>query len=170
MTPSECKKSEKNYKLFPIITFNNNNFMTGEVKYQIKELESKAIYCFCVKDFSHDDLLFKIRKLYKSICNNDMYSKMYESGMYGISICTEYEYKYYVGSEIYFDNTERITIEAGKYVVFEVGSGEQSDIVKTYEFVYNRWLKSTNYEILDKPEIEFYEKNNCYIYFKIKDK
>lgn len=170
MTPSECKKSEKSYKLFPIITFNNNNFMTGEVKYQIKELESKVIYCFCVKDFSRDDLLFKIRKLYKSISNNDMYSKMYESGMYGISICTEDEYKYYVGSEIYFDNTERITIEAGKYVVFEVGSGEQSDIVKTYEFVYNRWLKSTNYEILDKPEIEFYEKNNCYIYFKIKDK
>lgn len=170
MTPSECKKSEKNYKLFPIITFNNDNFITDEVNYQIKELKSKTIYCFGVKAYSHDDLLFKIRKLYKSISDSNIRSILYESGMYGISICTEDGYKYYVGSEIYFDNTEKITIEDGKYAVFEVGSEEQKDIVKIYEFVYNRWLKSTNYEILDKPEIEFYENNNCFIYFKIKDK
>lgn len=170
MTPSECRKSGKNYKLFPIITFNDNNFITDEVNYQIKELKSKNIYCFGVKAYSYDDLLFKIRELYNSISDSNIRSKLYESGMYGISICTEDEYKYYVGSEIYFDKTEKITIEKGKYAVFEVGSEEQKDIVKTYEFVYGRWLKSTNYEILDKPEIEFYQNNNCFIYFKIKDK
>ena len=170
MTPSECKKSEKSYKLFPIATFNNNNYINDEVNYQIKEMKSKTIYCFGVSACSHDDLLFKIRKLYKSIDNNNIRSKLYKSGMYGIYMCTKDEYKYYVGSEIYLDNTEKIIIEDGKYAVFEVGSEEQKDIVKTYELVYNRWLKSTNYEILDKPEIEFYENNNCFIYFKIKDK
>ena len=90
--------------------------------------------------------------------------------MYGISICDDNKYVYYVGSELKLDNTEPIIINKGKYAVFEVGNEEQKDIVKVYDFVYSRWLKSTNYEILDKPEIELYENDKFYIYIPIKDK
>ena len=170
MTPSECRKSDDDYKLFLILTFNNDNFINTEIKYRIRELKQKTLYCIGVKACLHDDLLFRIRELYRTICNNNMYSKLYEAGLYGISICTANGYQYYVGSEIYFDNAQELTIEAGKYAVFEAGSENQNDIVKVYGFVYNKWVKSTDYEILEKPKIEFYKNNNCYIYFRIKDK
>lgn len=170
MTPKECREGEKNYKLFPIMKFSNNNFVSNEVHYTVKEIEEKALYCFGVHASLHDDLLFRIRSLYKKIQNNGIRSKFDKVGMYGISIYEDDEYKYYVGSELKLDNTEKIVIEKGKYVIFEVGSDNQDDIVEVYNFVYNTWIKSTNYEMLDKPEIEFYSENNCYIYFKVKDK
>lgn len=169
MTPTECKKNKKNYKLFPIIKFNNNS-INSEVNYEIKDIEEKVLYCFETKAKLYDDFLFKIRELYEKINHNDIYAKFNKVGMYGISTFENNEYTYYVGSELKLDNTKKIIIEKGKYAVFEAGTNHQDDIVRVYDFVYNTWIISTNYEIMDKPEIELYDDNNCFIYFKIKDK
>lgn len=170
VTPTECRSNLEHYTLFPIIEFHNHNDMYDELNYEIKEIQEKKLYCYGVSARIHDDLLFKIRALYNKIENNGIRQKFDKVGMYGISICKDNKYEYYVGSELKLDNTKTIIINKGKYAVFEVGNEEQKDIVKVYDFVYNRWIKSTNYEILDKPEIEFYENNNCYIYIPIKDK
>lgn len=170
MTPTECRKSNKNYKLFPIIELHSDNNIFEELNYEIKEIEEKTLYFFAVTANIHEDLLYKIRKLYNKLKDNNIYDKLTDKGMYGIYICEKNLYKYYVGSELKLAGTEKIIIEKGKYAIFDVGSNEQKDIVKTYNIVYNRWLKSTNYELLNKPTIEYYENNNYYLYFQIKDK
>lgn len=170
MTPTECRNSNKSYKLLPIIEFHKENNICDELKYEIREIEEKTLYCFGVKAKEHEDLLYKIRELYKSLKSQNVYNKIKSMGMYGISICKKDGYEYYVGSELKLQNTQDIKVEKGKYAIFEVGSDEQKDIVKTYDFVYSKWLKSTNYELLNKPEIECYENDNCYLYFQIKDK
>lgn len=169
-TPTECRNSSKSFQLLPVIEFHNDNNMYGELKYTIKEIEEKKVYCLGVEADEYDDFLFEIRKLYKEIKNNGIRDKFYEKGMYGIFLSNDDKYRYYVGSESKVENTELITITKGNYAIFEVGSEEQEDIVKTYRLIYGRWKKSTNYEILTKPEIEFYKDNNCYIYIPIKDK
>lgn len=169
ITPTECRESKGEYKLFPIIKFSNSNILV-ELNYEIKNIDDKVLYCFGVSAVEHQDLLYKIRKLYKTLQNNDIYKKMLAKGLYGVSICEQNLYKYYVGSELKQKGTKIITIPNGKYAIFNVGTDEQKDIVSTYNSIYNEWLKSTNYKVLDKPEIEVYEKDNCYIYIPIKDK
>ena len=72
-----------------------------------------------------------------------------------------------VGCKIKYKNTEKFVIPKGKYVIFNVGSREQKDIVKTDNLIYSRWLPSTNYNIMEDMHIELYTENNCYIYIPI---
>lgn len=169
ITPSQCRKSDRYFKLFPICQFDNYSH-NDDVIYEIKQIESKKIYCFSVKAVNHDDLLFKIRELYKYISDNGIRDIYDHYGMYGISISKNGLYEYFVGSEIKLDNAKELVIDKGKYAIFEVGNVNQNEIVKVYNFVYNKWLKSTNYNVIDKPEIEFYDKDNCYLYIPIEDK
>ncbi len=170
MTPSECKTTNIEYKQFPIITFNNNNNTCEEFKYEIKDIDKIELYCVETSAKTHDDLLYNIRKLYSDIEDNGLYKKFNENGMYGISICKENEYLYYIGSEKEYKNTIQLTIPSGKYAIFSVGSREQKDIVKKEKKIYAQWLQSTNYNIDHEFNLELYTKDNCYLYIKIKDK
>lgn len=169
ITPSECRKITKKYKVFPVIEFKDDNIYK-EFNYEIKEINKKTIYCFKVEAKQHDDLLYKIRQLYKDIRSNGIRDIFDKNGMYGISIYLGDKYEYYVGSEVNLSNTKKVIIEKGKYAVFEVGKIDQQEINKVYDYIYKTWLKSTKYEPLEKPEIEVYENNNCFIYIPIKDK
>lgn len=169
ITPNECKKSNENYKIFPIIKF-DNNISYKELNYEIKEIDEKNVYCLKVSAKRHDDLLFKIRELYTEIKNNGLHKKFNEIGMYGISLENDNERIYYVGSEKQYDGTEKFVIPKGKYAIFNVGSREQSDIIKTERTIYNQWLPSTDYKIDDSFDFELYVENNCYIYIPIKGK
>ena len=166
ITPSECKTSNKQFKLFPILKFNyNNNY--GELDYEIKEIDNIEIYCKKVVSDRHDDSLYNIRKLYKEIKKNGLHKKFNEVGQYGVSFHRENEYIYLVGCKIKYENTEKFVIPKSKYVIFNVGSREQKDIVKTDNLIYSRWLPSTNYNIMEDMHIELYTENNCYIYIPI---
>lgn len=167
ITPTECRKNERQYKVFPIIEFSDNTYK--EFNYEIKNIKKKIVYCFGVEAVEHDDLLYKIRELYKEIDENGIRKKFDKNGMYGISIYLNNRYEYYVGSEILIPNAKKMIIEEGTYAVFEVGIIDQKEINKVYNYIYTTWLKSTNYIPLDKPEIEFYDDKNCYIYIPIKD-
>lgn len=169
ITPNECKKSNENYKLFPIIKF-DNNILCKELNYEIKEMDEKIIYCLSVSAKRHDDLLFKIRELYTEIKNNGLHKKFNEIGMYGISLENNGELIYCVGCEKQYKGTEEFIIPKGKYAVFNVGSREQKDIVRTENIIYKQWLQSTGHQIDDEFNLELYVENNCYIYIKIKDK
>lgn len=77
ITPSECKTSNKQFKLFPILKFNyNNNY--SELDYEIKEIDNIEIYCKKVVSNRHDDSLYNIRKLYKEIKENGLHKKFNE--------------------------------------------------------------------------------------------
>ncbi len=170
ITPSECKNSVKHFKLFPIITFNDSNYLCDELNYEIKELDAKKIYCFVTEGQAYEDLLFNIRKLYKTLKHNGIHFELNKIGMYGFSLCRENKYYYYVGSEKQFNNTSLITIPKGKYAIFTINSREQKDIVKMENLIYNQWLKSTTYDVLKEFNFELYKGNNCYLYIPIKDK
>ena len=169
ITPNECKKSNQNYKLFPIIKF-DNNISCKELDYEIREIDEKIVYCLKVSAKRHDDLLFKIRELYTEIKNNGLHKKFNEIGMYGILLENDNEQIYYVGCKKQYEGTEKFVIPKGKYAIFNVGSREQSDIVKTKNIIYKQWLESTGYDIDDDFDFELYVENNCYIYILIKDK
>ena len=63
ITPSECKKSTKSFKLFPIIKFNNNENY-DELDYEIKNLNEITVYGKKTVSKTYDDSLYNIRKLY----------------------------------------------------------------------------------------------------------
>lgn len=170
ITPSECRKSDKGYKLFPIMYFKSDDNVKKEINYEIKKVKKIDIYCLSVSADTHDDLLFKIRELYRTIDKNGFRAIFDKNGMYGISYCLDNKYEYYVGCKEKLPNTEKISIDGGKYAVFEVGTIDQKEINKVYDYIYSTWLKSTHYENLEKPEIEFYDNEKCYIYIPIKDR
>ena len=168
ITPSECRNTNKQFKLFPIIKFNNNEDYS-ELNYEIKDIDKIEIYCKKTISKTHDDSLYNIRKLYKEIKENGLHSKFNEVGQYGVSLKKDDKYIYLVGCTIKYKETEKFIIPKGKYAIFNVGSREQKDIVKTDEMIYSKWLPSTNYKIIDDMHIEYYTLNNCYIYVQIKD-
>lgn len=166
ITPSECKTSNKYFKLFPIMKFSNNeNYY--ELNYEIKEIDNIEIYCKKTISRTHDDSLYNIRKLYKEIKEKGLYKKFNEVGQYAISFHRKNEYIYLVGCKVKYDDTEKFIIPKGTYAIFSVGSREQKDIVKTDNGIYSRWLPSTNYNIIKDMHIELYTENNCYIYIPI---
>ena len=170
MTPTECRNSSKMYKLFPIMKFTDDQKLFKEYSYEIKKIKNQTLYCFEVSDVNHDDFLYKIRKLYQELKENNIYDLLLKDGMYGLYIYENNKNIYYLGSLKKLYNTQKITLEESIYAIFDVGSIKQNQILKAYEFVYSRWIESTNYEILDKPVVEYYQDGNCYLYFPIKDK
>lgn len=168
MTPSECRNSDKKFKIFPVMEFHKKSYK--EYNYEIKKIKEKEIYCFGVNADTHDDLLFKIRELYKEIKNNGTRETFDKLGMYGICKCINNKFEYYVGCQKRLPGTKKIIIDKGLYAVFEVNTYEQKDINKVYDFVYNEWIKSTNFEVVEKPEMELYENDKCYIYIPIDEK
>ncbi len=166
ITPSECKKSTKSFKLFPIIKFNNNENY-DELDYEIKNLNEITVYGKKTVSKTYDDSLYNIRKLYNEIKENGLYKKFNQTLQYGVSFYKKNKFTYLVGCEKEYSNTEKIIIPKGKYAIFNVGSRKQKDIVKTDKCIYSRWLPSTNYNIIKEIHIELYTKNNCYIYIPI---
>ena len=166
ITPSECKTSNKQFKLYPILKFDDNDTYS-ELDYEIKEIDNIEIYCKKVVSDRHDDSLYNIRKLYKEIKENGLHKKFNEVGQYGVSFHRENEYIYLVGCKIKYKDTEKFVIPKGKYAIFNVGSREQKDIVRTDNAIYSRWLPSTKYNIIEDMHIELYTENNCYIYIPI---
>ncbi len=168
--PKECKKSSQNYKLFPVLKFNNSNYLCDEYNYEIKECEKAILYCFKVSAKTENDLLYKVRELYQKLKLNGIHSKMNEIGMYGISIWNNDEYSYYLGSKKKFKESKEFIIPKGKYAVFSVGSRNQKNIVEKEDLIYNQLLISTNYLINDGLDFELYKDDNCYLYIPIEDK
>ncbi len=170
LTPSECRKKDKTYKLFSIIKFNDNNNLCNELNFEIKNINEITIYCYEIEADKYDDLLFEIRKLYSYLIKNGIYEKLNKIGMYGIGLFKNNKYFYYVGSKINYKDTKPVKIPRNKYAIFDVGSRKQKDIVKMENIIYNQWLKSTNYKIFNEFDFELYVEDNCYLYIPIKDK
>lgn len=167
VTPSECRKQDSNFVLFPIARFSNNNKIK-ELKYEILEIkEEKEINCLRVEDAEYDEFLYKIKEMYDKIGKSNLYKDMNKIGMYGVSIFENEKYKYYLGSDRNFNNSIKIIIPKGKYIVFNVGSREQRDIVEMFKAIYSIWIPSTSYNVNINFAFELYKEDNCYIYITL---
>ena len=143
ITPTECRKGIGNYKIVPMLYFENNS-KDYNFDYEIKRIPSISLYCYHVSSSSHSDLLYKIRQLYKITKNSNYYNEFNKIGMYGIFIEEENKYHYYLGSQKYFSNLEKFIIEENEYAMFKLNSTNQKDIVNLDEKINKRWIPSTN--------------------------
>ena len=168
-TPTLVRKDKnKKFKGYPVLKFSNNKDNYTNLDYEVKEIEEKMVYCKKVSASTHEDLLYKIRRLYKEIKENGMLDKFNEVGQYGISYFTkDEEYIYYVGSKMKIHGLEKVIIKKGKYAVFNTHSRNQKDIVKTGNIIYEKWLPSTSYKIRYGYDYELYIDDTCYIYIPL---
>lgn len=169
ITPSELKKDKsKTFKGYPIFVFDEK--MSHEnLEYEIKELEEQVIYCKSVKAKHHDDLSYKIRRLYDNLRSSGLYYEINKYGQYGISsLKINGFYNYYVGCKKRLENFKKVIIPKGKYAVFKVDSRKQKDILNGWDYVYKVWLPSVNYEVKEAYDYELYEEDMCYLYLPIK--
>ena len=167
VTPIECRETNYIFKHFPIITF-QNEIKCNLSKYEIKYLDKTEMYYYKTQTNNKVDLLYKIRELYKNLKESGIHEKLKEEEQYALSGHKNGEYYYIVGSKTKYSSNNKITIPEGKYAVFEVGSREQKEIVKCKKLICSDWIKSTNINIDNYFDVEYYKGNNCYIYLPIK--
>ena len=166
MTPSEAKKNQADFILFPVFQFNDRK----EYSYKLEKIEKKEIYAYRTKNAkTKEDLLFRIRELYQDLKNVGLYKEIHESGMYGVTFKDKDNKEiYYVGCEKNLGNAEKIEIEAGNYLVFDCGGYAQSDIAPLIMDIYTQFLKSTTINIDEYYCFELYKDDKCYLYIKKK--
>ena len=87
--------------------------------------------------------------------------------MFGISVLENNKYKYFLGSETKFDNSIKIVVPKGKYVVFEIGSRNQNSIVEKYKSIYAEWIPATSYKVNMNFTFELYVQDNCFLYLTL---
>lgn len=169
ITPTECRNSNKEFKQFPIFKLNNPSISYQELNYKIENLEEIKLFCVETHAKLMDDFRFNIRKLYREIKQNGLHKKFNENGMYRVSFDKDDAHYYYVGSKSKYENTKELILPDGKYAIFNVGSREQKDIIKTEKIIYGSWLPSTNYIVDENWNFELYVGNDCYLYIPIKN-
>ena len=167
ITPTECRNGLGKYKIIPKLNFeyvkNDYNF-----DYEIRKLDTIALYCYHITAKKYSDLLYKIRQLYKKVKANSYYKEFNKAGMYGIFFKDNELYHYYLGSTKYYQNLEKYVINKSEYAIFKLISRNQEDIVNLEEKINKQWIPSTNYNIKNSLKIELYKNNCCYIYLPIK--
>lgn len=166
ITPTECRNGKGSYKIIPIEYFENKK-SNYNFDYEIKEVDSKNLYCYHVISNNHSDLTYKIRQLYQDIRKNGRYELFNKVGMYGIFEKRENLYHYYLGCTKKIYNLEKYQIKKNKYVVFTLMSRNQQDIINLEERINQQWIPSTNYVVKNNTRIELYEKDKCYVYLSI---
>ena len=125
ITPSECKKSTKSFKLFPIIKFNNNENY-DELDYEIKNLNEITVYGKKTVSKTYDDSLYNIRKLYNEIKENGLYKKFNQTLQYGVSFYKKNKFTYLVGCEKEYSNT--MVIRPGQTGYYTLMFGKDYDL------------------------------------------
>ncbi len=165
ITPSKLKKEKDNkYKIFPRIKFGSQFNNKKIINYVIKKINGFTIYGKKVSAKTFDDLHYKIRKLYREIKLNGTYELFNKNGRYALTYDNNNVHTYLVGSNLKNKNLDTYYVKKGEYAIFEVGNKTQKDIIKTIEFINEIWYYSSKLNVKDEPYIEYYTKENCYIY------
>lgn len=162
ISPSECKK-EKIYQSVPMITFPIEN-KSYKLDYEIKKLTAKKLYCYHLSEKNHDDLLYKIRKLFSDLKIENDAEKLYqEELLYGIFIDKKDRFNYYLGTPIENKNLEVYELKEKEYVIFKISGCKQNDIVSIERKIVYSWYPSTKYKANENFMIEKYANDCTYI-------
>jgi AraC family transcriptional regulator len=169
MTPSECRKNNKDFVQFSVYKLNQVN-LPAKYSYKIEEVNEFELYAYKTPYAkTRDDFLFRIRELYQNLKDKNLFETIVNSGMYGVTFRQEDDTEtYYVGTKKKLENTEKIKIKAGRYVVFNCEGAKQSDIAPLIHNIHTQFILSTNLKLDLNYSFEYYEKNeNCYVYIPI---
>ncbi len=166
-TPTDARKKKQIYQIIPIIDFKNLEKNVNHFSFEIQNIEKINLFCYHITSDDHENLIYKIRKLYKNIQVKEEYKKFNTIGMYGICEKKARQYHYYVGSKIKYDYLTKYTIQKGKYVVFKLNSREQKEIINLEERIDRQWFSSTAFKEGKNTNFEYYEGEHCYIYISI---
>jgi predicted transcriptional regulator YdeE len=171
MTPVECRKSNVEFMQFPVYKLNQIN-AHSKYSYKIEEINGFDLYAYRTPYAkTKEDFLYRIRELYQNLKEKNLFENIVNRGMYGVTFKQEDNTEiYYVGCKEQLDGAKKIKIKAGKYVVFNCGGAEQSNIAPLIHNIYTQFILSTNLNIDLDYCFEYYEENeNCYVYIHIKD-
>lgn len=164
ITPSNLRKSKNNsYQFFPKLNFNFKYQDKDIIKYEIKNINEIMVYGKMVYANTYDDLHYRIRELYKEIKKDGTYDLFNKHERYAITFSKDKDNHFYIVGSKYNNNMDSYKISKGKYAVFEVGTLKQKDIIETEKFINNIYYNSTILKVLEKPYIECYKNNNCFI-------
>lgn len=165
VVPSKLRKEKNsNYKLFPKIKFGSEFQSKNIINYVIKKVNEFTIYGRSVSAKTFDDLHYKIRKLYSTIKENGTYNIFSKNECYALTYYNNEPLVYMVGSKLKDDSLDNYVIKKGEYAIFEVGSKNQKDIIRTIKFINEIWYGSSRLEVKEDPYIECYTENNCFIW------
>ncbi len=162
VSPSECRK-EKIYQSVPMITF-PIEYNSCRLDYEINQIEEKLLYCYHLSEKNHDDLLYKIRKLFKKFKSENASEKLYHDGnVYGLYLTRHLQFDYYLGTPIKNETLEVFKLSNKKYVIFKIPSKNQLDIVTIEKKIAWSWYPSTKYKADLNLVIEKYTDDYTFI-------
>ncbi len=109
MTPSECRKSNVEFVQFPIYQLNQ---LMAPFKYSYKIEEVEEIHLYGYKTpyaQTREDFLYRIRELYQNLKDRNLFEKIVELGMYGLTFRQDDNTEnYYVGCKEKLEGSELI--------------------------------------------------------------
>ena len=160
-TPKEVRTKLINLKTFPKFNFNINQ-QYCELNYRIEELEEKVLYGISTDLIEISDKV-AIKTLWQSPEVSFLKAPNSKGEYYGI---TEYhtnsQMKYYILNEYEKTNLIKKVIPKTKWIIFRVNSKDQKDILEICNKIYNNWIETSNYNVIENYiDLEIYYDDYC---------
>ena len=157
MKPSQVKKGKYGLKNFPKLTFEEKNNTQEEIPYEIIELNELILYG---KGISTNEIDVKQDAPNFWISMDEQYSEQYGEIKYGmVKYNDRFEdenFEYWVLWDHKIEEFEQIVIPKSKWLNFHISSVNSKEIQKVADDFYELFLPSSNYNIRDIPELEYY--------------
>lgn len=161
-TPKEVRTKMINLKTFPKMNFNLNSNNYCELNYRIAELEEKVLYGIST-DLIELSNKNAVKKLWQSPEVETIKKPNSKGEYYGI---TEYRANsqmiYSILNEYEKTNFVKKVIPKNKWIIFRVNSKDQQDILEICDKIYNNWIETSNYSIIENYiDLEIYYDDYC---------
>lgn len=166
-TPFQARKSRRRITIFPKLLFHGDICPDNGLEAEIIDFPTTTLYGVIVTSKKHEDLLYKIRRLYGQLRVSGLYRQWDQFGRYGIYY-TDKSHYYFVGTEHREGDLTEFHLTGGKYAVFHLNSRQQREIIKLEEKIYKQWLPATNFMVGKGLNFEFYHPHGVDLYFSIR--
>lgn len=161
-TPKEVRTKLINLKTFPKMNFNLNSNKYCELNYRIDELEEKILYGISTDLIELSDKA-AIKSLWQSSEVEAIKKPNSKGEYYGIiEYHADYKMKYLILNE--YEKTDFIkkVIPKTKWIIFRVNSKDQQDILEICDKIYNNWIETSNYNVIQNYiDLEIYYDGYC---------
>lgn len=155
--PSAVKKGNYSLKDFPRTVFSEPNIEKENISYQIISLKEFSLYGKGIKTsegkISQDAPRFseEMQSTYCGVYGAISYGMVvYENRFFSKNL------EYWVLWEKRIEEFQKIVIPASKWLVFRVSSRSSKEIQKVIHNFYDKFLKSSKFNLKKIPELEYY--------------
>lgn len=165
-TPKEVRTKTINLKTFPRINFNINQQQYCELNYRIEELEEKVLYGISsdlieLSDKNAIKLLWQSPEA-SALKHPNSKGEYYAITEYNINSSNNFKIKYSILNEYNDPNLIKKVVPKTKWIIFKVNSKNQKDILDICDKIYNNWIESSNYTVIENHmDLEIYYDDYC---------